>query len=1597
MKSRLLTMAAAVFLLLGLSTSAFAQVTSADAVDFYIRTYQSDGDLANAWHNTSGTTDTVGRQMDVQAEWAIDAQSLSSVNYTVTFPVGTVLMAGAKDSVIMRLYSGFTRSGTPQSILIDPADIALVLNDTASYSGSTRPSATITSTILFNDDKLLLLEFYKDVYIGGLQSDVNSELAGTAMIFSLNISSQVGTTFDDTDLMAINDLADGVKFNTSIGGYIDDADVPFPSGDSIIIVDRFGNNVPDYYATGDDSLVISVPAAAGYWSVDSVDNAIDGVGGITAWTSNIITHAGLTEEDSTKIVIRFNAGLINAAPNISDLVFRDGTSTYLLLGMRVPGAVATGGAGLAFDGDATTDSTTFTVTLYGNVAENTVINTPADNTSSITRARLPAAAGEQLGSLVISGVTIGGPTYVGGRLDATFTITLKNIFGESFSGTPVVGTDTDPVAVKFIYEAWDNDAGELVIDATKTGYLASGKTANSVYTTPAATFDNTNMGTDVFDGSSFEPTLAASAVTISAGNTNLPIYFGMASHPADTNSVGKGDSIAVVFYATNSPAVNDTVKIKVEPGSPVAFDTDAFVASLAGVTPIKGLPIDTTLPIVALDTSYNQVANFSLVTATNVFLDAIDIPNTGSVATGEGHGLEMAINFLIDGRDPQGYDDAVVAVRDSIRFDNIGLQAGVTANAADSSYIAGFAQAAASGDSATINLGGTGDDALGLSLLYTGNNRRLSIEWDPAAMGSGYDPGKRMKDLGLISLADQTLVDSLNTPTITMLGGGNAGRTDTMKLTVVLPVSIDGTANVLDQNSADSLIILKLVNFGDAAGLTTTSVSISADDNTYYSAGGVYQGDGDSVAFSVPITFNATSTAQTIYIKVWGIVNPTIADSANFYKVMLASSATPVFNTTSLTINDDTLAQYALIPPSGDQDTVRAGVKWLSDIDMGDAVDTLTVGDTAWFQIVVADQYGNLLGGSAGDNISANKLIFTSVDSTLTGADLVVFQKYDDVLGTVGSGEGMYDSLAAGLILKDGGNYADSIGILAGSTNGGVDYTITLSDTTGAATGSSVTVYVNAGAAAAITLDPDSLVTGNRGANLPTLTATLADANGNPVVAGTVSFGLAYGDTTGAFADTNSVDLAADADSVDATTDAAGKALATWRAGGAGDSVAIAVWATGVSAVYFNARTQFTGAAGVINIVSPTDSLVPNLTTAGTITANVLDADLVTAVYLNVWRSELTLGADNTFEMSDAVAFDSVVGVAVASLDSSQVSLALPDTVAVDTAVVIKYQIVAVDAVDSVTYSDTMMYVVAPTRGKRNMTDDAVNVADVMRLVYLIAIDEIVPKLVDYFGLDLDQDGAFLTADLVAELAIWRGTGTLLAGVSVPEDASAKAELSYEATGKSTANLALNLETSDNLNMAVFRIKYDTEKFIMGEATATERLKGVSVVTGNNTKEGIYTIVLVNIEGGRIVKGNGAILNIAISATGDKFDGVGEISLLNAGFEEGVAVELSREVLSPKALLPKDFALSNFPNPFNPSTTIAYDIPEGDNVQVQLKVYNIRGQLVRTLVNESKSEGSYQIQWDGSDNYGRKVSSGVYFYRIKAGEFSQTRKMVILK
>ncbi len=99
----------------------------------------------------------------------------------------------------------------------------------------------------------------------------------------------------------------------------------------------------------------------------------------------------------------------------------------------------------------------------------------------------------------------------------------------------------------------------------------------------------------------------------------------------------------------------------------------------------------------------------------------------------------------------------------------------------------------------------------------------------------------------------------------------------------------------------------------------------------------------------------------------------------------------------------------------------------------------------------------------------------------------------------------------------------------------------------------------------------------------------------------------------------------------------------------------------------------------------------------------------------------------------------------------------------------------------------------------------------------------------------------------------------------------------------------------------------------------------------------------------------------------------------------------------PEVSMPKSFALSqNYPNPFNPSTSISYQLAEKANVSV--KIHNVRGQLVRELVNGMKEAGEYTVQWNGTDEIGRKVSSGIYLYTLQTDKgFESTRKMVVLK
>jgi len=121
----------------------------------------------------------------------------------------------------------------------------------------------------------------------------------------------------------------------------------------------------------------------------------------------------------------------------------------------------------------------------------------------------------------------------------------------------------------------------------------------------------------------------------------------------------------------------------------------------------------------------------------------------------------------------------------------------------------------------------------------------------------------------------------------------------------------------------------------------------------------------------------------------------------------------------------------------------------------------------------------------------------------------------------------------------------------------------------------------------------------------------------------------------------------------------------------------------------------------------------------------------------------------------------------------------------------------------------------------------------------------------------------------------------------------------------------------------------------------------------------------------------------------DFSSGVPEVKAIHPTMEK-------TEVSLDNGMKPTTYALDqNSPNPFNPVTKINYSLPEATDVQIS--VFNILGQNVRTLVNDYVEAGNHSVVWDSKDNDGTAVASGMYFYRIKTDQYTDTKKMILLK
>jgi hypothetical protein len=112
------------------------------------------------------------------------------------------------------------------------------------------------------------------------------------------------------------------------------------------------------------------------------------------------------------------------------------------------------------------------------------------------------------------------------------------------------------------------------------------------------------------------------------------------------------------------------------------------------------------------------------------------------------------------------------------------------------------------------------------------------------------------------------------------------------------------------------------------------------------------------------------------------------------------------------------------------------------------------------------------------------------------------------------------------------------------------------------------------------------------------------------------------------------------------------------------------------------------------------------------------------------------------------------------------------------------------------------------------------------------------------------------------------------------------------------------------------------------------------------------------------------------------------------GICEYLGLDLSQ--IQNEAAMPNSYSLlQNYPNPFNPVTKLRYDLPE--NSHVNITIYDMLGRAVKTMVNQHQNAGHRSIIWNATDNFGKPVGAGIYLYQLRAGEYMQTKKMVLLK
>jgi hypothetical protein len=296
-------------------------------------------------------------------------------------------------------------------------------------------------------------------------------------------------------------------------------------------------------------------------------------------------------------------------------------------------------------------------------------------------------------------------------------------------------------------------------------------------------------------------------------------------------------------------------------------------------------------------------------------------------------------------------------------------------------------------------------------------------------------------------------------------------------------------------------------------------------------------------------------------------------------------------------------------------------------------------------------------------------------------------------------------------------------------------------------------------------------------------------------------------------------------------------------------------------------------------------------------------------------------------------------------------------------------------------------------RGDVNL-DGRIDVADVVNVVGYI-LGDFTLTFRQFVAADVVTDNMVDVFDLVAIINLIFGNPS---ANSVPSGIPAALDLTYDPHDGPNGSYVLSADLPDDLAGAQFDIKYNKAILSLGAPERVGSASGVNLYYRSNGAGRVTAVLLRNpfLENSKIPAGNGSLLRIPISALAENATPSARLDAAKLSDPNAHMIEVSG--ISP---LPRAFALEqNYPNPFNAATVITFSLDNASaaRIDTRLDVFNVLGQKIKTLHNgELPAQGSFSFTWDGTDNEGNGVASGVYFYRLTMGDKNESRKMVLLK